>query len=315
MREDYMKLTAPVFNVQTYSIHDGPGIRVTVFLKGCPLRCLWCANPESNLATPQLMTYGTKCSGCGRWFTKKSGTKEIKNKDAYSIPPTGHEYGEWIPDGEDGHVRYCEHENCGEFEEGSHVYQITVDTAERTTTYTCTVCGYTEEMTWEEEHVEVPDDTPIPPEDAPLEEKEDTIIQEDVKDKELDIAHFGLLQLRYKTVTQNSVTLVWNKVEGAKAYYLYGSLCAKLEVPVYAPLSTSYFVSGMKELEEKSTLHAPLQWSIGAGLGLQYNLTSGIGLFAEPSLQYYIPTGSDIETHRTEHPFAFSLPLGIRITW
>ena len=66
MREDYMQLTAPVFNVQTYSIHDGPGIRVTVFLKGCPLRCLWCANPESNLATPQLMTYGTKCSGCGR---------------------------------------------------------------------------------------------------------------------------------------------------------------------------------------------------------------------------------------------------------
>ena len=66
MREDYMQLTAPVFNVQTYSIHDGPGIRVTVFLKGCPLRCLWCANPESNLATPQLMTYGTKCTGCGR---------------------------------------------------------------------------------------------------------------------------------------------------------------------------------------------------------------------------------------------------------
>ena len=66
MREDYMELTAPVFNVQTYSIHDGPGIRVTVFLKGCPLRCLWCANPESNLATPQLMTYGTKCTGCGR---------------------------------------------------------------------------------------------------------------------------------------------------------------------------------------------------------------------------------------------------------
>ena len=66
MREDYLKITAPVFNVQTYSIHDGPGIRVTVFVKGCPLRCLWCANPESNLAKPQLMTYATKCTGCGR---------------------------------------------------------------------------------------------------------------------------------------------------------------------------------------------------------------------------------------------------------
>ena len=60
-----LELTAPVFNVQTYSIHDGPGIRVTVFIKGCPLRCLWCANPESNLASPQLMTYASKCTGCG----------------------------------------------------------------------------------------------------------------------------------------------------------------------------------------------------------------------------------------------------------
>ncbi len=60
-----MELTAPIFNVQTYSIHDGPGIRVTVFIKGCPLRCLWCANPESNLASPQLMTYRSKCTGCG----------------------------------------------------------------------------------------------------------------------------------------------------------------------------------------------------------------------------------------------------------
>lgn len=95
----------------------------------------------------------------------------------------------------------------------------------------------------------------------------------------------------------------------------YGSLGAKLEIPVYAPLSTSYFVNGTKEQEEKSTLHAPLQWSVGAGVGLQYNLTPNVGFFAEPSLQYYIPTGSDVETFRTEHPFTFSLPLGIRIAW
>lgn len=66
MTENYMEVTAPIFNIQSYSIHDGPGIRVTVFIKGCPLRCLWCANPESNLARPQLMTYIAKCTGCGR---------------------------------------------------------------------------------------------------------------------------------------------------------------------------------------------------------------------------------------------------------
>ena len=104
-------------------------------------------------------------------------------------------------------------------------------------------------------------------------------------------------------------------IYNVRRWNLYGSLGAKLEIPVYAPLITGYFVNGMKELEEKTTLHAPLQWSIGTGIGLQYNLTPNIGFFAEPSLQYYIPTGSDIETYRTEHPFMFSLPLGIRITW
>ena len=104
-------------------------------------------------------------------------------------------------------------------------------------------------------------------------------------------------------------------IYNVRRWNLYGSLGAKLEIPVYAPFSTSYFVNGMKELEEKSILHAPLQWSVGTGLGLQYNLTPNIGFFAEPSLQYYFPTGSNIETYRTEHPFTFSLPIGIRITW
>lgn len=59
-------ISATVFNIQTYCIHDGPGIRVTVFVKGCPLRCEWCANPESNLRKPQLMFYKGKCTACGR---------------------------------------------------------------------------------------------------------------------------------------------------------------------------------------------------------------------------------------------------------
>ena len=100
-----------------------------------------------------------------------------------------------------------------------------------------------------------------------------------------------------------------------RRWSLYGSLGAKLEIPVYAPISTSYLVNSMKELEEKSTLHAPLQWSVGTGVGLQYNLTPNVGFYVEPSLQYYIPAGSDIETYHTEHSFMFSLPLGIRITW
>lgn len=54
-----------VFNIQHYCIHDGPGIRTGVFLKGCPLHCLWCANPESQLTHPQIFWDARKCTLCG----------------------------------------------------------------------------------------------------------------------------------------------------------------------------------------------------------------------------------------------------------
>ena len=100
-----------------------------------------------------------------------------------------------------------------------------------------------------------------------------------------------------------------------KAWSLYGGLGVTAEIPLYSPLNTSYYLHGLLEATDKTTIRAPWQWSLGTGLGLQYNITPNIGLFAEPSLQYYIPTGTQIETYRTEHPFTFSLPLGIRITW
>lgn len=60
-----MEPTGIVFNVQKFSIHDGPGVRTTVFLKGCPLRCQWCANPESQLPGVQITYDEKKCLHCG----------------------------------------------------------------------------------------------------------------------------------------------------------------------------------------------------------------------------------------------------------
>ncbi|MFO8010667.1 MAG: glycyl-radical enzyme activating protein [Dehalococcoidia bacterium] len=55
-----------VLRIQRFTVHDGPGIRDTVFLKGCPLSCQWCSTPESQKPHPEIMTYDHKCIGCGK---------------------------------------------------------------------------------------------------------------------------------------------------------------------------------------------------------------------------------------------------------
>ena len=55
-----------VFDIQRYSLEDGPGIRTTVFLKGCPLRCAWCANPEAQLSEAEIGYFECRCLRCGR---------------------------------------------------------------------------------------------------------------------------------------------------------------------------------------------------------------------------------------------------------
>lgn len=55
-----------VFNIQRFSVHDGPGIRTTVFLKGCPLSCWWCHNPEGIGTEPELVYREARCVRCGR---------------------------------------------------------------------------------------------------------------------------------------------------------------------------------------------------------------------------------------------------------
>ena len=65
---NYMKAKGRIFDIQKYSIHDGPGIRTIVFLKGCALRCRWCCNPESQEfdIQPQISEYTEKRCCCSR---------------------------------------------------------------------------------------------------------------------------------------------------------------------------------------------------------------------------------------------------------
>lgn len=59
-------MTGTVFDIKEFTVHDGPGTRVTVFLKGCPLHCQWCHNPEGLSPKPQLMIKKAQCTNCGR---------------------------------------------------------------------------------------------------------------------------------------------------------------------------------------------------------------------------------------------------------
>ena len=66
MQDNIAEASGVVFNIQRFSIHDGPGIRTTVFLKGCPLSCGWCSNPESIRLSPEIITRDIKCIRCGK---------------------------------------------------------------------------------------------------------------------------------------------------------------------------------------------------------------------------------------------------------
>lgn len=76
-----------ITNIQKYSIHDGTGIRTTVFFKGCPLSCRWCHNPETQLYTPVILTYQERCVGCGACETVcPVGAVRMEQKDTGAFP-------------------------------------------------------------------------------------------------------------------------------------------------------------------------------------------------------------------------------------
>lgn len=85
--------TGIIFNIQRYSIHDGPGIRTTVFLKGCPLRCQWCHNPEGQSAEPEVAIWPSRClsecvgcvSACERGALAKENSLLLLDKNKCNL--------------------------------------------------------------------------------------------------------------------------------------------------------------------------------------------------------------------------------------
>ena len=75
-------MKASIFNIQKFSIHDGPGIRTTVFFKGCPLQCIWCHNPESQNSGKEILYDKNKCTLCGSCIKIcQNNAIELKDND------------------------------------------------------------------------------------------------------------------------------------------------------------------------------------------------------------------------------------------
>lgn len=100
-RNQLEQVEGVIFDVQRYSLHDGPGLRTSVFLKGCPLRCQWCANPESQRLQPELALFEHNCITCGqfpeacpvcwRGYDGRNGTTELAAEfnERARVCPTG----------------------------------------------------------------------------------------------------------------------------------------------------------------------------------------------------------------------------------
>lgn len=81
--KEYLTVKGRIFDMQRFSVHDGPGIRTIVFLKGCPLRCRWCCNPESQKYDIQEMTLGGKTKTVGRDVTVAEVIDEVEKDRVY----------------------------------------------------------------------------------------------------------------------------------------------------------------------------------------------------------------------------------------
>ena len=96
---------------------------------------------------------------------------------------------------------------------------------------------------------------------------------------------------------------------------LYSSAGLMLELPIRSITDVNHISNGSTTYHNESTLNAPNQLSTTLGIGLQYDFTPHLGIYLEPSLQYFFDDSNDIKTYRTEHPLSVTLPLGIRFRW
>ena len=101
----------------------------------------------------------------------------------------------------------------------------------------------------------------------------------------------------------------------SKRWSVYSSAGVLLNVPLVGEAKERYVTDTTIPYKNSWHFTPSWQWSVGAGVGVQYNLSPNWGIYAEPTFNWYIPNGSSIHTIWTEHPFTVTAPFGVRFTW
>lgn len=105
------------------------------------------------------------------------------------------------------------------------------------------------------------------------------------------------------------------RMVSVKNFALYSAAGMAVHIPVRSTSTASYVVGDTARYTERRHIAPPLQWSVDVSVGLQYHLLPHVGIYIEPTLRWYIPTGSRIHTSWTERPVSFTVPLGVRFDW
>lgn len=108
------------------------------------------------------------------------------------------------------------------------------------------------------------------------------------------------------------VSYDWVSYRGLSAYTSMG---VTMHIPVYGNTKSDYIVDWQTVLTENSTFTPSLQWQMGVSVGVQYRFAPHTSIFAEPTFNWFIPSGGQTRTVWTEHPVMFTCPFGFRITW
>lgn len=101
----------------------------------------------------------------------------------------------------------------------------------------------------------------------------------------------------------------------SKRWSAYSSAGLLLNIPINGKNSVRYVTGATVPYKDSWYFTPSVQWAVGVGTGLQYNLIPKWSLYLEPSFNWYIPNGGAIHTIWTEHPFTITVPFGIRFTW